>query len=818
MDEALYSPVYDEKISHFLEGEFSRIKGECYVDHAGATLYSDNQIKKSFDDLVLSLYTNPHSHGVNGNLTDELIDNIRCRILDHFHTTQDEYSIIFTSGATASLKLVAETFTFTYKKDESIKEFGNFVYLQDNHTSVLGMRDIISERGAKVICLDHNSAFKVLQQNTDKNHSISMYEDNSLFIYPAQCNFSGFKYPLNWIENVKHGLLNSYVGNKSNWYTYLDIASYAATNDLNLSIVKPDFLCLSFYKLFGYPTGIGALLVRNKSAQILKKVYYGGGTVNVILSSKMHHVKKESLHERFEDGTISFLTIISLQHGLQILSDISMDLISSHVFALARYFYHLLLTLHHENGAPVTKIYADSDYEDKNLQGGIISFNVLRSNGEYVGYMEVLNMAALFKIHLRTGCFCNPGACQRHLKLSDKEILKNYDTGYTCGGTTDLINGKPTGAIRVSFGYMSTIKDAKVILHMLKKCFVNGHEVIKYPAWLSNFKLNLYSKMNYDNNVDINGVSNEFTKNERENVVAGENWFPQLCSVITSSNLFKSYNTKKYCKLSKIFVYPIKSCGGYEVQNSWILTSKGLQYDREWMIMTSSGLCLTQKQEPKLCLIKPDFNFLNNKLELYFPGMPSIGIPLNVLSETVNNDRICRGKICGHKIEGKYCGAEISEWLSLALRRPNIKLVRQSELAESKQTSKPKLSFVSQSQYLLINTASVLWLTDQISEDSECDKNTILQRFRGNFLINGHIPFEEIKWKVIQIGNCHFEVEGVCTRCQMVCIDQTTGIKTIEPLRTLGEKFHGKLKFGIYLVSKSQENNVLKIGDDVFYD
>jgi molybdenum cofactor sulfurtransferase len=225
-------------------------------------------------------------------------------ILDHFHTTQDEYSIIFTSGATASLKLVAETFNFTNKKNESNKQFGNFIYLQDNHTSVLGMRDIIAEREAKIVCLDHDNAFKFLQQSTKKNHYSKSHDKNSLFVYSAQCNFSGFKYPLSWIENVKDGLLNSYVGNETNWYTFLDVASFAATNELNLSIVKPDFLCLSFYKLFGYPTGIGALLVKNKSAHILNKVYYGGGTVNVVLSSKMYHVKKELLHQRSKSNYI----------------------------------------------------------------------------------------------------------------------------------------------------------------------------------------------------------------------------------------------------------------------------------------------------------------------------------------------------------------------------------------------------------------------------------------------------------------------------------------------------------------------------------
>lgn len=52
----------------------------------------------------------------------------------------------------------------------------------------------------------------------------------------------------------------------------------------------------------------------------------------------------------------------------------------------------------------------------------------------------------------------------------------------------------------------------------------------------------------------------------------------------------------------------------------------------------------------------------------------------------------------------------------------------------------------------------------------------------------------------------------------MICIDQTTGEKTVEPLRTLAEEFHGKLKFGIYLVKQSEGNHILTIGDKIYYN
>lgn len=165
----------------------------------------------------------------------------------------------------------------------------------DNHTSVLGMREYSRTSAA----LRHEEAFKVF---SSKDYQCKEESNNSssLFVYPAQCNFSGTKYPLSWIEKVRNGILNSRNGiNPSGkWFCMLDAASFVSTSFLDLSEYQPDFVCLSFYKMFGYPTGLGALLVKNSSAHVLKKKYFGGGTVFMALSSEKTHVPREILYER----------------------------------------------------------------------------------------------------------------------------------------------------------------------------------------------------------------------------------------------------------------------------------------------------------------------------------------------------------------------------------------------------------------------------------------------------------------------------------------------------------------------------------------
>ena len=153
---------------------------------------------------------------------------------------------------------------------------GNFCYLDDNHTSVVGMREVVKDRGAAVFCLSKDS-FK----SHGALRSCGQCHGNSLFAYPAQSNFSGERYPLEWINVIKrvndssaantmrrhsncpaperssHGNV-CYHGNS---YVLLDAAGYVSTSQLDLGRYQPDFVPISFYKIFGFPTGLGAFIM-----------------------------------------------------------------------------------------------------------------------------------------------------------------------------------------------------------------------------------------------------------------------------------------------------------------------------------------------------------------------------------------------------------------------------------------------------------------------------------------------------------------------------------------------------------------------------
>ena len=101
----------------------------------------------------------------------------------------------------------------------------------------------------------------------------------------------------------------------------LDAAAYVSTHPLDLAAVKPDFVPVSFYKLFGYPTGLGALIVRKQAVAVLRKVYFGGGSVDYCTAEDAWHVLSEA-PAGLEDGTLGYLSIAALKHGFNLLDQL----------------------------------------------------------------------------------------------------------------------------------------------------------------------------------------------------------------------------------------------------------------------------------------------------------------------------------------------------------------------------------------------------------------------------------------------------------------------------------------------------------------
>lgn len=218
-----------------------------------------------------------------------------------------------------------------------------------------------------------------------------------------------------------------------------------------------------------------------------------------IPSKENFHVKKKAVQERFEDGTPSFLSIVALNKSYEFLEKLIpskgektfMVRISRHVFNLARYIFENLSKLRHFNGMPVIKFYHENAEEFvQSRQGGVLNFNVMRSDGSFVGFTEFGYLSNIHNITVRTGCFCNAGASQTNLNMNDQNLMSYFKMGRTCDGENlDLIEGKPTGSIRVSFGYMNCKENADYFIKFVKDCYV---ETASYDTIRKNFGLVSY--------------------------------------------------------------------------------------------------------------------------------------------------------------------------------------------------------------------------------------------------------------------------------------------------------------------------------------
>ncbi|XP_075388687.1 molybdenum cofactor sulfurase [Tenrec ecaudatus] len=807
------------------EREFSRLAGTVYLDHAGATLFAQSQLTSFTDDLLKNIYGNPHSQNLSSKLTYSTVEQVRYRVLAHFHTSPDEYSVVFTSGTTAALKLVAEAFPW---EPQGPKGGGSrFCYLTDSHTSVVGMREVASSKNVTVqpirpedMPLAETRAAAAREPDGHPAH---------LFCYPAQSNFSGTRYPLSWIEGIQSGRMRP-TDAPGKWFVLLDAASYVSTSPLDLSVHQAAFVPISFYKIFGFPTGLGALLVNQRVAPLLRKTYFGGGTAAAYLAGEDYYVPRQSVDERFEDGTISFLDVIALKHGFDSLERLTggMEKVRQHTFTLAKYTYTALSALRYPNGAPVVRIYSDSEFSSPDVQGPIINFNVLDDQGSVIGYSQVDKMASLYNIHVRTGCFCNTGACQRHLEISNERIKKHLQAGHVCGDNLDLIDGHPTGSVRISFGYMSTVEDAQAFLSFLiaiRCCSSDGRPL---PQALHGQAASPSAEAE---------APNSLGSPQEDTLTPSRVWegFPtnvnveDLCPPVAEANRSQENPLEKAEGalaggrgahiVTNLYLYPVKSCAAFEVTR-WPVGNQGLLYDRSWMVANHNGICLSQKQEPRLCLIQPSIDLRQKILVLKAKGMEPIELPLE---DNHGWAQICQSKVCADRVNTYDCGEDVSRWLSRLLGR-QCHLIKQSSNFQrhaKKQHGKDQspgmtasLSLVNEAQYLLLNRASVLELQQQLSASCvfNSDENgkeelfplsDLILRFRANIVINGTRAFEEEKWDGMSVGSLNFQVLGPCHRCQMICIDQKTGQRNQDVFQRLSQSRKSKVTFGVYLMHRS---------------
>jgi selenocysteine lyase/cysteine desulfurase len=429
--------------------EYGRLdaQGTVYLDYTGGGLHADSQVREHAALLGQQVFGNPHSASPSSTAMTEAVERARAAVLDYFHGT-GTYTAVFTLNASGALKLVGESYPF--------EPGGRLLLTVDNHNSVNGIREFARAKGAAVDYAPLTvPELRIDLAATEALLSRADPERANLFAFPAQSNFSGVKHPLSLIESAR----------SRGWHVLLDAAAFVPTNRLDLRVVTPDFVAISFYKMFGYPTGVGCLLVRNATLHRLRRPWFAGGTVNFTTVHGQRHVLSSG-EAGFEDGTLNYLSIPAVEIGLRHLTRVDIDAIQTRVNCLTEWLLSELLALRHGNGRQIVRIYGPASPVQR---GGTITMNFYDPAGLLLDYRRVEELAGHEGLSLRTGCFCNPGAGETAEGLTDEDMRAAFasDPDLTLPRFLQFMqrhNGKSTGAVRVSLGLVSNLSDVERFL------------------------------------------------------------------------------------------------------------------------------------------------------------------------------------------------------------------------------------------------------------------------------------------------------------------------------------------------------------------
>lgn len=768
---------YSPKVEAYREAELAHARGLCYLDYAGAALFGRAQLAAATSVLLTGILANPHTSPA----TAELIAEARAKVLEMFNVSADTHTVVFTSGATQALQLVGENFAWSR---DSI-----FLYSDDCHTSAVGLRQFAKRAHAS--CgffelgeLPHLAVGLARAQPLEESRTAAApwppqpaaADAANLLVFPGESNFSGARADLACMARLRAG--------PQRWRVLLDAAKLACTpGALDLSACPADFAAVSFYKIFGYPTGLGALIVRHDAAPLLSPVramsgasgpegafgpsYFGGGCVSSISSSSGFAVPRPALSQWLERGTSHFQGICTLPSQIRCLEDMaSAPVRRRHTLAVCHEAYLRMRGLRHRSGRPLCTIFGRHD-EAKwwSAQGPTIAAVMHFADGSCIPYGLVSEKAKERSIVLRTGCHCNPGACMKHLDLSDKDIRYFFASGKVCGDDMGVIDGRHTGVVRISFGTFSTLDDVSRWTALLEDEFLN-----RLPT------------------------EEACRQCEGGHAATGEE--PSGYATEGPPRPLPAAG-----RVVAVKVYPIKGCGPLRVRRWPFDPDTGALFlDRRWCLAVGSGDAsssqrlrpISAKQAPLLTQVRLSLRprrGASGGLALVLwakDAATDVEVPLTA----ADGELLLRS---GAEVDGaapspgaatsdslasaagsEHAAQEVARWFERLLSLPSLRFVEANTGAAAGTGESPVLA---RSPQHFANAPNTLLLVSTASLQDFgrlCGLPVPSERFRANLEVDFSTPYVEASWPIgseVRVGSTALEAAGRCVRCQAVDID-----------------------------------------------
>jgi uncharacterized protein YcbX len=228
--------------------------------------------------------------------------------------------------------------------------------------------------------------------------------------------------------------------------------------------------------------------------------------------------------------------------------------------------------------------------------------------------------------------------------------------------------------------------------------------------------------------------------------------------------------------LSRLFVYPVKSCAGIELQHTG-LDDFGVEHDRRFLVVDEDDVFMTQREHPNMSLIR--ISIAPPSLVFAAPDRSTCSVPLRPAGGQRTRVRIWDDDVEAIRVPAA------AEWLSRAIgvRCSLVYMPDDSVRPVSPEYSvrEDRIGFADAFPLLILSQASIDALNWRLHDPVD------VRRFRPNFLIDGVAPHAEDSWSRVRVGSLELHVVKPCARCAITTVDPDTGVRGKEPLRTLAE-------------------------------
>ncbi|KAF8521933.1 molybdenum cofactor sulfurase [Hysterangium stoloniferum] len=463
-DFILIYPKYQAfELDSLRQTEYTRLETLVYLDYTGATLYPQSLVKHSFDYMLSNVLGNPHSSNPPSYLASRNTSDARKALLGFLGADPDVYCVVWTTNASSAMRIIGEGYNWRP---------GAILFLgQDSHNSLNGLRHFARKMDAHVdyYPLSSSEEIMAIENKLSDLHPTSSHEHPGIFCLTGQSNVTGFKPPLSLLQHAS----------SRGFHTFLDAAALAPTTKISLSGQElnnaVDAMAISIYKIMGFPTGVGALVVKKDFLNSLKKPWFSGGTVDVVQVPGEAFTLKDG-PERFEDGTINFLSMSIIPWGLSMISTL-IPLLRPRLASLTHWTARALSQIQHEStGKPMVHVRSPlptlSLAEVSQSYGFLITFEVANAIGEFVNCEIIEYGAGLAGICLRAGCMCNPGGASNLAGMAGRML--EVQNGDRKADLEARFGVRSRGVVRASFGLASNFSDAWMFVKYMRSLATNN--------------------------------------------------------------------------------------------------------------------------------------------------------------------------------------------------------------------------------------------------------------------------------------------------------------------------------------------------------